>query len=149
MSLLLDINVLLDVLLKREPSSQAASKLLSAIEAGKAVGFVAAHTLTTIFYIVAQSRDRATAATAVADLLRIVEVATATKADYQRALAMSISDFEDAVQAAAAIKIGAHYVVTRNEKDLRSASVPAADPATVLALLQAASLPEPAEQDSA
>lgn len=149
MTLLLDINVLLDVVLEREPWSDAASRLLSAIEAGKAEGFVAAHTLPTIFYVVAQSRDRATARVAVGDVLRIVDVAAAGKVEFQQALAMSISDFEDAVQAVAAIKIGADYLVTRNEKDFQSASVPTADPATVLALLQASSPPESAEQDPA
>lgn len=134
-------------MLEREPWSNAASKLLSAIEEGSAGGFVAAHPLTTIFYIVAQSRDRATAATAVGDVLRIVDVASASKADFERALAMSISDFEDAVQAAAT-KIGADYLVTRNEKDFRSASVPTADPPTVLALLEAAPSAESAEHDT-
>jgi len=148
-TLLLDINVLLDVVLEREPWSEAASRLLSAIEAGKAEGFVAAHTLPTIFYVVAQIRDRATARVAVGDVLRIVDVVTVTKADFQQALAMAISDFEDAAQATAAIKIGADYLVTRNEKDFQSASVPTADPATVLALLQAASPPQSLEQDPA
>lgn len=148
MTLLLDINVLLDVVLEREPWSRAAARLLSAIEAGRAVGFVAAHTLTTIFYVVAQSRDPATAATAVGDVLRILDVAHASKADFQESLAMSISDFEDAVQATAAIKVGADYLVTRNEKDFRSASVATADPATVLALLQAESSPKSTEPRS-
>jgi predicted nucleic acid-binding protein len=44
-------------------------------------------------------------------------------------------EIEDAVQAASALKIGADYLVTRNEKDFRSAPVPTAAPATVLALL--------------
>lgn len=135
MKLLVDINVLLDVLLDRDPWSDAAARLLSAIESGSATGFVAAHTLPTVYYVVAQSQDRNTAAAAMGDLLRILEVAPLEKTDYQEALALPISDFEDAIQAAAALKIGADYLVTRNEKDFRGTSVPVADPATVLALL--------------
>jgi predicted nucleic acid-binding protein len=134
--LLLDINVLLDVLLDREPWSEAASQLLSAIESAKIQGFVAPHTLPTIYYVMAQSRDRSVAAAAVTDLLRILDVAPLAKADYQDALALPITDFEDAIQAAAASKLGADYLVTRNEKDFRGAAVPVSDPATVLALLQ-------------
>ncbi|MFP4624390.1 MAG: type II toxin-antitoxin system VapC family toxin [Gemmatimonadota bacterium] len=135
MKLLLDINVLLDVLLDREPWSDAASRLLSAIDSNQAEGFVAPHTLPTIYYVVAQSQDRKTAKTAVTDLLRILDVATITRADFQRALELSTSDYEDAVQAAAALKIGADYLVTRNENDFRSVPVPMADAPTILALL--------------
>lgn len=135
MKLLLDINILLDVLLDRAPWSDAASRLLSAVESNRAEGFVAPHTLPTIYYIVAQSQDRKTAETAIADLLRILDVAPITKADFQRALELSMSDYEDAVQAAAALQIGADYLVTRNEKDFRAAPVPTADAPTVLALL--------------
>jgi predicted nucleic acid-binding protein len=134
--LLLDINVLLDVLLDREPWSEAASQLLSAIESAETQGSVAPHTLPTIYYVMAQSRDRSIAAAAVTDLLRILDVAPLTKADYQKALALPIPDFEDAIQAAAASKLGVDYLVTRNEKDFRGAAVPVSDPATVLALLQ-------------
>lgn len=146
MKLLLDINVLLDVVLGREPWSHAASRLLSAIESAEAEGFVAAHTLPTIYYVVAQSRDRATAISAVTELLRLVDVAAVEKADFERALAMSIGDFEDAIQAAAAIRIEADYLVTRNERDFRSAPVTTADPATVLALLRAG-IPQSSKQD--
>jgi predicted nucleic acid-binding protein len=134
--LLLDINVLLDILLDRDPWSEAASQLLSAIESAKTQGFVAPHTLPTIYYVMAQSQDRSVAAAAVTDLLRILDVAPLTKADYQEALALPIKDFEDAIQAAAAFKLGVDYLVTRNEKDFRGAAVPVSDPATVLALLQ-------------
>jgi predicted nucleic acid-binding protein len=134
--LLLDINVLLDVLLDREPWSEAASQLLSAVESTETQGFVAPHTLPTIYYVMAQSRNRSVAAAAVTDLLRILDVAPLTKADYQEALALPITDFEDAIQAAAASKLGVDYLVTRNEKDFRGAAVPVSDPATVVALLQ-------------
>jgi predicted nucleic acid-binding protein len=133
--LLLDVNVLLDVLLDREPWSAAASALLSGIESRAAEGFVAAHTLPTVYYVVARARDRKLAAAAVGDLLRILDVAPVTRMELQEALTYSVPDFEDAVQAAAARAIGVDYLVTRNEKDFRDAPVPVADPATVLALL--------------
>lgn len=135
MKLLLDINVLLDVLLDREPWSNAAARLLSAIETGRANGYVAAHTLPTIYYVLAQARDRQTASTAVAGLLEIVDIVPAERADLRRALSLPMPDFEDAVQAAASIRIEAAYLVTRNERDFRRAPIRVADPAAVLALI--------------
>jgi predicted nucleic acid-binding protein len=133
--LLLDINVLLDVLLDREPWSAAASLLLAEIECGSAEGYVAAHTLPTVYYVVGRAGDRKLAAAAVGDLLRILDIAQVTRMELQEALTYSVPDFEDAVQAAAARAIGADYLVTRNERDFRDSPVPVADPPTVLALL--------------
>ena len=112
MKLLLDINVLLDVLLHREPWAESAAHLLTTIERGKASGFVAGHTLTTIHYIVSRARNRQSAAAAISDLLRFLDVVPLEKVDFSQALVLPIDDFEDAVQGAAALKIGADYVVT-------------------------------------
>jgi predicted nucleic acid-binding protein len=134
MKLLLDINVLLDVVLAREPWAEAAAQLLATVESGEATGLIAGHTLTTVHYIVEHQEGRRKAVQAVTDLLRIVEVIPIEKSDFHQALAFEIKDFEDAVQAAAGLKVGADYVVTRNEKDFRSSPVPTSTPATILSL---------------
>lgn len=135
MKLLLDINVLLDVVLAREPWARAAAELLTLVEEGKAAGFVAGHTLTTVHYVVLRARDRETAASAVTDLLRILRVVPIEEVDFHQALVLPVEDFEDAVQGAAALKVGADYVVTRDEKGFRGLSVPVIAPGSVLALL--------------
>jgi hypothetical protein len=48
--LLLDINVVLDVALNRMPFVVDAALALAAIDRGRAQGYVAAHTVTTVFY---------------------------------------------------------------------------------------------------
>lgn len=135
MRLLLDINVVLDVVLGREPWVRDAARLLSAVEDGNAEGHVAAHTITTIHYIVAREKSRQVAARAVTDVLRIVRVVPIAAADFQQALVLGIRDFEDAVQAAAALQIGADYLVTRNTRDFRGAPVEVRTPGEVLAIL--------------
>ncbi len=135
MKLLLDINLLLDVLLQREPWAESAASLLTRIERGEASGFVAGHTLTTIHYVVSRARDRQLAAAAVTDLLRFLEVVPIEKVDFSQALVLLTDDFEDAVQAAAALKIGADYIVTRDEEGFRGLTIPSVNPGEVLALL--------------
>lgn len=110
-------------------------RLLSAVEAGRAEGHVAAHTITTSHYIVAREKGREVAARAITDVLRIVGVVPVGSADFQQALVSGISDFEDAVQAAAALQISADYLVTRNTKDFRAAPIEARTPGEVLAML--------------
>ena len=135
MNVLVDVNVLLDLLLMREPWADAAAQLLTEIEEGNASGFVAGHTLTTVHYVVSRTRDRQTAATAITDLLRLLEVVPIEKVDFNQALVLPVDDFEDAVQAAAALKVGVDYIVTRDEKGFRGLTVPAVTPGTVLSLL--------------
>jgi predicted nucleic acid-binding protein len=135
MKLLLDINVLLDVLLQRDPWAEPAADLLTRVERGEADGFVAAHTLTTIHYVVSRARDRQSAAAAVTDLLRFLEVVPIEKVDFSQALVLPKDDFEDAVQAAAALKIGADYIVTRDEKGFGGLAIPSVNSGEVLSLL--------------
>jgi len=135
MRLLLDINVLLDVLLERDPWARPAAELLATIETNQAQGFVAAHTLPTVYYVVAKSQDRDTATRAMHDLLHLLDVVPVEKQDFYRALSLPLNDFEDAVQAAAAFRIDAEYLVTRNEPDFKGASIATATPSTILSLL--------------
>ena len=133
--LLLDTNVVLDVLLARTPWDAEAALLLDAIARGRAVGYVAAHTLTTIHYIVERAKNRTAAVTAVGDLLLLVDVVPLDAADFQRALALGLRDYEDAVQVAACLRIGADFLVTRNPRDFKGAPVATRSAGEVLALL--------------
>lgn len=124
MRVLLDISILLDIVLERDPWHLAAARLLSAVHEGQLEGYVASHTLPTIYYVVEKARDRSTASAAMADLLRVVDVVAIDKDDLHKALVFPVDDFEDAVQLAAALRIGAEYIVTRNERDFMRGSVP-------------------------
>ena len=138
MKLLVDTNVILDVVLQRAKWLDQSAALLDAIARGRAKGYVASHAVTTIYYVTARANGRAAARTAVADVLDICNVVALASADFQRALAVDIEDYEDAVQAAAALHVGANYLVTRNEKDFKGAPVLVRSPAEVLPLLAAA-----------
>ena len=141
LDLLIDTNVVLDVVLGREPWAREAALLFNEIVAGKARGFLAAHALTTVHYIVASERDRSAASTAVADVLSVFAVVPLEAAEFQRALALRLGDFEDAVQVAACLKVGARFIVTRNARDFRGAPVETRTPGEVVALLAAATDP--------
>lgn len=133
--LLLDTNVILDVVLARDPWDHDAAELLDAIARGGILGLVAGHTVTTVHYIVERARDRRTATTAVNDLLQLVKVVPLASEDFHRALSMGLRDFEDAVQAAACLRAGAHFLVTRNARDFRGAPIALRSPAEALALV--------------
>ena len=135
MKVLVDINVVLDVVLTRAPWVQDAASLLSASEEGRIEGYIAGHTVTTLHYLVAKEKGRQAAATAVTDLLRIVRVVPLGDADFQQALVLGLVDFEDAVQAAAAMKIGADFLITRNVDDFRGIPIPVRTAGEILAMI--------------
>ena len=135
MKLLLDINVILDAVLGRKPWAAEAAQLLSVLETGDADGYIAAHTLTTIHYVVSKHTGRAAGNGVVADLLRIVRVVPVGGADFLQALLLGTDDFEDAVQTIAALQIGADYLVTRNRRDFNEDLLRIRTAGEVLALI--------------
>lgn len=139
MRVLVDTNVVLDVVLARKSWVAEATDLLDRIARRELEGFVAAHAVTTVFYVVERERDRRTALTAIGDLLSVVEVAEVGSGDFQRALTFGLRDFEDAVQAAACLRVGADFLVTRNAKDYKGSPVSVKAPGELLALLAATS----------
>jgi predicted nucleic acid-binding protein len=132
---LLDLNVVLDVLQRREPFYTASAQVLALAEAGQLEGGVAAHSITTLFYLLAKDRSPQIARVAVGDLLSILSVAGVDGDILEQALALPYDDFEDAVQMMAAVHAGADYLVTRNLADYREGPLPALQPAELLALL--------------
>lgn len=132
-SLLVDTNILLDVVLARTPWAGDAALLLDAIARGMVRGFVAGHAITTLHYIVERTAGTNAATTAVNDILEVLQVVPLEHADFQRALALRLADFEDAVQVAACLRAGAAVLVTRNPRDFKGAPVRTAAPAEVLA----------------
>lgn len=97
--------------------------------------FVAGHTVTTVYYLLRKHLGALQAALGVSSMLRLFEVVPVEKADFSQAQVLSVSDYEDAVQAVCAMKIGADYIVTRNERDFSGLPIPAWAPSKVLALL--------------
>lgn len=85
-SLLLDLNVILDVILDRRPGADAASALWAAIESGHGRAFIPAHGITTIFYLLEKARGAAFARDGVERLLGVFGVAAVDAAVVRRAL---------------------------------------------------------------
>ena len=141
MKLLLDTNVLLDVILERRNLMRESAAVLDAIEDGRAKGYVSSHAVTTIHYIVAKANGLAAAVTAISGVLDLCDVVAVNEADFRRALALGLKDFEDAVQVAAALHVGADYVVSRNEKDFKNSPIDVRSPTMIAALLSVPGTP--------
>jgi predicted nucleic acid-binding protein len=116
---LIDLNILLDVLQKREQFYEASARLLAAVEVGKVRGLVAAHSITTLFYLVRKDRSTSEARATITNLLQFVEIAPIEQSTIEQALNLDYDDFEDAVQMISAVQCKVDYLITRNEKNYR------------------------------
>ncbi len=132
--LLLDINILLDVFYKREPFYELSARVLSMIEAGQVIGFVASHSLPTLFYIVKKNQTNKIANNVISNLLQILKVAAVDQATIEQALRLDYNDFEDAIQMSSALQCKADYLITRNAKDFQPPLIPVMSPVEFLAI---------------
>lgn len=138
MKILVDINIVLDVLLRRADFFDASYDVLKLSALGKAEIFVTASAITDIYYILHRAnKDAGKSKEAIIQLLNLVGIADATDSDIMNALSSKITDFEDAVAGAIAKRIKADCIVTRNTEDFSNSPVPAIDPKDFLAQFSA------------
>ncbi len=135
--ILIDLNIILDAIGGREPFSEASSEILILAETGRIEGWVAAHALTTFYYLSSKYRSSAIAHTQLIDLLQILRIAAVDARVIEQALALPYSDFEDAVQMMAGVHAGVEYVVTRDLTGFKAGPLPALSPGELIALVSA------------
>ena len=120
MKLLIDTNVILDVLVRREKFYEKSRAVLKLCEAGKIQGYVTASSITDIFYIVRKAlKDMDETYKVVGALLEVVGVLSVTGADVQRAFTVRAKDFEDCLMTECAKSHKCDGIVTRDSKDFQ------------------------------
>jgi predicted nucleic acid-binding protein len=135
MLLFIDTNVILDVLTDREPWFKDSAAVLSLLDDPGVEGLVAAHTVTTLFYLASKYLGRQRTASVLLDLLDHVTVTPLDQDLLLRALSLGWEVMEDAVQGISAQRAEADYLVTRNPSDFPTTSVSVVTPQQLLAIL--------------
>ena len=128
MTVLIDTNVVLDVLLNNAGLVANSRALLDFAEQKRFSGYISASAITDIFYISQKKLGKKAAREAIRHLLHIYYPATVTGKDIYNALDLTWGDFEDSVQFIVGEGLDADYIVTRNTQDFSSSTVPAVTP---------------------
>jgi len=134
-SLLCDINVILDIFLKREPHYASTAKLFSLIEEKKLQGYLSAQSFPTMFYILSKELKRDKAMRVLEKLRIVFRVAAVDEKVIDLSLASTFKDFEDAVQYYSALHVRADCLITRNKSDYRVDRLPVMTPEEFLAVI--------------
>ena len=133
MKVLVDVNVVLDVLLDRQPHYAASATVWSAIESGAVEGLLSAHAVTTIHYLVCKNAGAAKARQTLTAILRVFGVAMVDERVILKALEMQSPHFEDSVTAAELAECD--LIVTRDPRGFRGSPVQALAPEAAAPLL--------------
>ena len=122
--LLIDTNVVLNVLLRREPFSETAAEVLNLTQRDDVREYVSASAITDIYYIAnKQMKDRDAVRDLLKRLLMVVSVAAVSEWEIQNALNLAWGDFEDSVQYSVALLNEMDGIVTRNPDDYQEANM--------------------------
>lgn len=133
MRLTLDLNVLLDVVQKREPFYSGSAAVLGRVVEGEDIGCLPGHALTTLYYVMSKFAGREQAGIVVDWVLTYLEIIPQDRLQFMRARNLDFSDFEDAALASAAEASQCELILTRNVADFSGSPIPVLTPEEFLA----------------
>ena len=133
MKILIDTNIIIDVLERREPFFHDSYRIIQLGLQGKLETFMSAGAVTDVYYVISRSiGDDNKARERIIDLTTLIRICDTTAKDIITGLCLNISDFEDAIIAAIAKREKADYIITRNEADFTGSFPPAISPSQLL-----------------
>ena len=139
MKVLIDTNILLDVILLREPYLELSKRVLQCCQS-LVDGYIAVHTFSNMFYILHETEGFSIedCRNTFNKLLYVFDVASLNKSDLITAVNNeAFDDLEDAMQNEASVSSKIDFIVTRNCKDFENSTVPAVTPEDFLTLVHA------------
>jgi predicted nucleic acid-binding protein len=129
MNVLVDTNVVLDVLLKRQLFYNDSLAIFQLVNAERVKGYLSATSITNIFYLLRKAGNSSDETYRMIDRLSaLFTIAPVSETTITNSLSLRWRDFEDAVQFIAARENNADYIITRNTKDFSSGSIEALTP---------------------
>ncbi len=106
------------------PFVEDAAKLFEKIDSGDIEGFIAATTITNIYYIIRKAAGMTVAQDAIAQILTDLHICTVDRGVLEQAISLNFRDFEDAVQYGCAIAYGLDTIVTRDQRGFVDSRIP-------------------------
>lgn len=137
MLILIDTNVLLDVIARREPYVIFSEKVIDLCRQEIINGAIASHSVLNAMYVL---RKNFTLEERKEIFLSLCEFLYVESVDFGKIIQAlkddDFSDFEDCLQMQCALSLRADYIVTRNVKDFAASEIPAVTPEEFLNILE-------------
>eukprot|EP00831_Metopus_contortus_P023818 TRINITY_DN20930_c0_g2_i1.p1 TRINITY_DN20930_c0_g2~~TRINITY_DN20930_c0_g2_i1.p1 ORF type:complete len:141 (+),score=18.65 TRINITY_DN20930_c0_g2_i1:177-599(+) len=135
MKIFVDTNILLDVLLYREPFVENAAKIWSMCEKDVVEGYVSSISFNNAHYLIGRIENRLKADKAIRITLDTFRAVPLDERLIRKALDANFHDYEDAIQYFSALQSSADFIITRNVKDFpKQSDIPVLTPEDFIAL---------------
>ena len=133
MRVLLDTNVIVDVLQRREPWFSDGQKIFYAIANKQIIGCITAKEAADIHFFsrkqfTGEENVDAKARQVISKLYALFELIDTLGIDCQNALAIENNDYEDAIMIESAVRAGLDGIVTRNPEHFKPSAIPVYSP---------------------
>ena len=136
MNLLLDTNVVIDYVGKREPFYEHAKQLLIAGFFKDVKLWVSAQSMKDAYCILSDKASQLQVQRALRSFLKEVSVVSLSAEDAARGLELEWDDYEDCLISLCAMNAKARYIVTRDARGFHRSSVPTMSPAACVEYLR-------------
>ena len=137
MLILIDTNVLLDVIARREPYVVFSEKVIDLCRQEIINGAIAGHSVLNAMYVL---RKNFTLTERKEIFLSLCEFLYVESIDFGKIIQAlkddDFSDFEDCLQMQCALSLRADYIITRNIKDFTASEIPAVTPEDFFNILE-------------
>ena len=134
--ILLDTNIIIDFLGERKGFYDPAAKIITLADKKKIKIYVSAVSMATAYYVLAKYENKKAALEKVRKFKVLCEISSTNNEVFEKALNAPFDDFEDALQYFSAVENGCNLILTRNEKDFKSAMIPVMNPENYIKSLQ-------------
>ena len=126
--ILIDLNIILDFLNKRNFHQEAAQLINICVE-NKLSGYICAHEVTTLsYFLLKEQKDKTKVINTITALLDIFHVIPIDESILRDSLISPITDYEDAVIEVSSMKANIDYIISRNISDFKSSRIPTYTP---------------------
>ena len=128
MKILLDTNIVLDILLEREPFVKNAKEIFLLIENKKVEAYICATTMTTIHYLIGKETNKAKADEIILNILKLFEVTLVDKNILEKATINNGIDYEDSVIYTSAKESNIDIIITRDKRGFKNSKISVLNP---------------------
>lgn len=120
----LDTNIVLDFLGERENFYEPAAKVLTLADQKQITVFTSPTSISNTYYILAKYENSKAALEKIRRFTVLCNISVMDDEVVERALNSNFKDFEDGMQYYSAVAENCEIILTRNEKDFKSAMIP-------------------------
>lgn len=123
MKILIDTNIILDVLLNRQPFVTFSATVFKHAEKGRIEAFLTSNSVTDIVYLLRKAYSMEEIRKNLLVMFGFIKILSVSSTDIINALRLDVPDFEDAIVMQCAKQAGMDLIITRNKKDFRDSQV--------------------------